>query len=146
MVSITTERQLEYLRAIAELTERLGYPPTVREIGEAVGVKSSSTAMRTLEALRRKGLVEWAPDSPRTIRLTWAGRRAVQGGKGARPCDHWTDEDLYIIWMAMDAIVHDVRVPSESLTDEQWRRAEQLYSELDRFVRIRQETSHGGRA
>lgn len=135
MVSITTERQLEYLRAIAELTEQLGYPPTVREIGEAVGVKSSSTAMRTLEVLRRKGLVEWAPESPRTIRLTWAGRRAVQGGNvAARPCDHWTDEDLYIIWMAMDALVHDVQVPSESLTDEQWRRAEQLFKQLDEFV------------
>lgn len=146
MVGRLTERQIEYLRTIAQLIEKNGYPPTVREVGKALGIKSSSTVAGMLQRLQRHGLIEWAPESPRTIRLTWAGRRAVQGGKDARPCDHWTDEDLYIIWMAMDAIVHDVRVPSESLTDEQWRRAEQLYSELDRFVRIRQETSHGGRA
>lgn len=139
MVGRLTERQNEYLRTIAQLIEKNGYPPTVREVGKALGIKSSSTVAGMLQRLQRHGLIEQAPESPRTIRLTWAGWRAVQGqgGKDTRPSDHWTDEDLYIIWMAMDAMVHDERVPSESLTDEQWRRAEQLFRELDMFIKGR---------
>lgn len=136
MVSITTERQLEYLRAIAELTERLGYPPTVREIGEAVRVRSSSTVMRTLEALRRKGLVEWEPEIRRTIRLTEAGRRVIQASSAAA-CgrfEHWTDEDYRILWMALGSFLGQASFVRGDLSPEQERRARELYWELREFV------------
>jgi SOS-response transcriptional repressor LexA len=62
-------RQQRILEFIAQHIEKNEYPPTVREIGEAVQLKSSSTVMGHLERLQKKGLISWEPHSPRTIRL-----------------------------------------------------------------------------
>lgn len=50
------------------LTEH-GYPPTVRDICEGVGLSSSSTVHAHLLRLRRQGRVEWADGKVRTLRL-----------------------------------------------------------------------------
>ncbi len=64
----------DILQVIHEsLTER-HYPPTVREIGKAVGLSSSSTVAAYLEKLLAEGLVEKDPAKPRTLELTQAGR------------------------------------------------------------------------
>jgi repressor LexA len=57
-------RILEYIRATVR--ER-GYPPTVREIGEAVGLTSSSSVHSQLENLERKGLLRKDPTKPRAL-------------------------------------------------------------------------------
>lgn len=46
-----------------------GYSPTVREIGQAVGLKSTSTVHAYLVRLKEKGLITVYPDAPRTIRI-----------------------------------------------------------------------------
>ncbi|MGI6834813.1 hypothetical protein RY280_16470 [Bacillus paralicheniformis] len=53
------KRTEQILEAIDELTKEKGFPPSVREIGERVGLKSSSTAKGHLDRLRKKGLVDW---------------------------------------------------------------------------------------
>ena len=63
------------IAAIAAHTERLGYPPSIREIGEAVGLKSTSTVHGYLSRLKDKGYIEWEPQSPRTLRI----KSEVQG-------------------------------------------------------------------
>jgi len=52
-----TERQRKILDVIAGFTAEHGYPPSVREIGELVGLSSSSTIHAHLKALERRGLI-----------------------------------------------------------------------------------------
>ncbi len=63
-----TERQRRILQAIGELTHEHGYPPSVREIGERVGLSSSSTIHAHLKALERRGLISRDPTKPRALR------------------------------------------------------------------------------
>src|SRR5215208_5335200 len=53
----TTQRQQRILDFIAETVRERGYPPTVREIGEAVGLTSSSSVHAQLANLERKGML-----------------------------------------------------------------------------------------
>lgn len=63
-----TERQQKILRAIAEFKSERGYPPSVREIGERVGLSSSSTIHAHLKALEKRGLISRDPTKPRALR------------------------------------------------------------------------------
>jgi len=63
-----TERQQRILRAINEFTAERGYPPSVREIGERVGLSSSSTIHAHLKALEKRGLISRDPTKPRAMR------------------------------------------------------------------------------
>ena len=68
MSDITT-RQERILAFIHETVRDRGYPPTVREIGEAVGLTSSSSVHAQLANLERKGLLHRDPTKPRAIGL-----------------------------------------------------------------------------
>jgi repressor LexA len=65
----TTPRQQRILEFIRRTVRERGYPPTVREIGEAVGLTSSSSVHAQLENLRRKGLLRKDPSKPRAIEM-----------------------------------------------------------------------------
>jgi len=60
-----TPRQQEILNFIRDYPHK--YPPTVREIGAGVGLKSSSTVHSHLTALVKQGLIEHRANSPRCI-------------------------------------------------------------------------------
>jgi SOS-response transcriptional repressor LexA len=62
----TSERIVE---AIIDLTNEYGYPPTIREISQRVGLSSSSTTKSHIDRLKRKGIVDYEPTKPRTIRV-----------------------------------------------------------------------------
>jgi repressor LexA len=64
-----TERQRQTLSFIAETVSERGYPPSVREIGEALGLASSSTVHSHLQALQRKGYLRIDPTKPRAIEV-----------------------------------------------------------------------------
>jgi repressor LexA len=72
----TTPRQQRILDYIRTTVRERGYPPTVREIGEAVGLTSSSSVHAQLENLRRKGLLRKDPTKPRAIEV--AGVRPME--------------------------------------------------------------------
>lgn len=57
------------MRFIKEEVKRKGYPPSVREIGEAVGLASSSTVHGHLARLESKGLIRRDPTKPRAIEI-----------------------------------------------------------------------------
>ncbi|HZV76922.1 MAG TPA: transcriptional repressor LexA [Candidatus Babeliales bacterium] len=63
-----TERQRRILDVIRSFTAEHGYPPSVREIGERVGLSSSSTIHAHLKALERRGLISRDPTKPRALR------------------------------------------------------------------------------
>lgn len=64
----TTERQQRILEVIRAFTAERGYPPSVREIGERVGLSSSSTIHAHLKTLERRGLISRDPTKPRALR------------------------------------------------------------------------------
>src|SRR6202790_2906810 len=70
-----TKRQQEIFDFIKRYSARHGYPPTVRDIGKAVGLASSSTVHQHLANLERFGLLRRDPSKPRAIELL---DRAVQ--------------------------------------------------------------------
>src|SRR5215207_6096009 len=64
-----TKRQQEIFDFIKKYSARYGYPPTVRDIGKAVGLASSSTVHAHLANLERLGLLRRDPTKPRAIEL-----------------------------------------------------------------------------
>jgi repressor LexA len=64
-----TNRQQEILRVVQDHIASHGYPPTVREIGDAVGLTSSSTVHAHLQALEARGALKRDPAKPRAIEL-----------------------------------------------------------------------------
>lgn len=64
-----TKRQRQILDFITSETHRRGYPPSVREIGVAVGLSSSSTVHSHLSALEAKGFIRRDPSKPRAIEV-----------------------------------------------------------------------------
>ncbi len=68
IVKPATERQRRILDIIRDFTAEHGYPPSVREIGERVGLSSSSTIHAHLKALERRGLISRDPTKPRALR------------------------------------------------------------------------------
>lgn len=64
-----TRRQQEILDYIRGEIHRRGYPPSVREIGEAIGLSSSSTVHSHLTALEHKGFIRRDPSKPRALEV-----------------------------------------------------------------------------
>jgi repressor LexA len=71
-----TARQQEIWQFLVMYVDDHGYPPTVREIGEEVGLASPSTVHAHLANLERVGLIKRDPSKPRAIELT--GHRRVE--------------------------------------------------------------------
>ena len=69
MTEQLTERQTKILDYIRYVTRIRSYPPSVREIGEAVGLSSSSTVHNHLNQLERRGLIKRDPSKSRTVQL-----------------------------------------------------------------------------
>ena len=65
-----TEKQLRVLAYVKEQIRKNGYAPSVREICQALGLRSTSTVHGYLARLQKKGLIQKAALKPRTIRIT----------------------------------------------------------------------------
>jgi repressor LexA len=78
-----TPRSLQVLRVIDRAVARDGYPPTVREIGAAVGLSSPSTVHAHLSTLRRAGCIEVVPEAKRAMSVTLLGRSVLNGERVA---------------------------------------------------------------
>ncbi len=64
-----TPKQLIVYDEIKKFVAKHKYSPTVRELAEAVGLKSSSTAHGYLQRLKTRGYIDYQPEQPRTIKL-----------------------------------------------------------------------------
>jgi len=73
-----TSRQGAILKYIKKVIDERGYPPSVREIGEAVGLRSSSTVHSHLVNLEKKGYIRRDPTKPRAIEVLGNKSSAVQ--------------------------------------------------------------------
>lgn len=81
-----TDRQRQVLECIEKSMRDRGYPPAVREIGEAVGLSSSSTVHMHLETLQRMGFLKRDPTKPRAIEVRWDPATGSQAER--RPVRH----------------------------------------------------------
>ena len=80
LVKDLTKRQREIFDFISRYLSRHGYPPTVREIGKALGLHSPSTVHAHLAKLEQIGLLRRDPSKPRAIELmVGKARRALKG-------------------------------------------------------------------
>ena len=73
-----TGRQQEIWKFLTDYVDEHGYPPTVREIGEAVGLASPSTVHAHLANLERAGLIKRDPTKPRALELRRDPKPAAQ--------------------------------------------------------------------
>ena len=81
-----TKRQKEIFDFIGKYAAKYGYPPTVREIGKAVGLHSSSTVHAHLANLEKIGLLRRDPTKPRAIEvLVGKAKKAIE-----RPASRWS--------------------------------------------------------
>ena len=80
-----TGRQQEIWDFLVEYVEQHGYPPTVREIGERVGLASPSTVHAHLANLERAGYLRRDPTKPRALELTGLRRQSTAGGPRGSP-------------------------------------------------------------
>jgi repressor LexA len=69
MAEQLTTRQRRILDVIRDAVADRGYPPSIREIGDAVGLTSTSSVHSQLEALQRKGFIRRDPTKPRAIEV-----------------------------------------------------------------------------
>ncbi|MGD0558414.1 MAG: transcriptional repressor LexA [Streptosporangiaceae bacterium] len=75
---VLTWRQRKVLQVIRESVQKRGYPPSMREIGEAVGLTSTSSVSYQLSTLQRKGYLHRDVGRPRTVEVRLPGHPAVR--------------------------------------------------------------------
>jgi len=86
MAEALTGKRQEILEYIGESLREHGYPPSVREIGEAVGLASSSTVHAHLALLQREGYLKRDPTKPRAIEVRYDP--SSKAAMPARPVRH----------------------------------------------------------
>ena len=82
-----TPRQRKVLEVIRDSVERRGYPPTVREIGEAVGLTSTSSVSHQLQTLQKKGFLRRDPSRPRAVDVRLPGDAAAAEARAEQQHD-----------------------------------------------------------
>jgi repressor LexA len=78
-----TPRQRRVLDVIRDSVDSRGYPPSMREIGERVGLTSSSSVSHQLRVLEQKGLLRRDPNRPRAIEVRYPGELAEAGRRSS---------------------------------------------------------------
>lgn len=63
------EKDNEVLHAIKTLIKKKSHAPTIREIAKAANIKSTSTTFAYMQRLKKKGLIDWQPQTWRTLHI-----------------------------------------------------------------------------
>ena len=121
---VLTVRQRKVLQVIRESVEKHGYPPTMREIAQAVGLSSTSSVAYQLETLQSKGYLHRDAGRPRTVEVRLPGHPPVRPGPGAsneaRPglpgFDIPSQEAIFVPWIGRIAAGEPI-LADQSLED-----------------------------
>ncbi|HEX6449193.1 MAG TPA: transcriptional repressor LexA [Trebonia sp.] len=79
---VLTWRQRKVLQVIRDSVQKRGYPPSMREIGEAVGLTSTSSVSYQLSTLQKKGYLHRDVGRPRTVEVRLPGHPAIRPEQG----------------------------------------------------------------
>ncbi len=97
---VLTWRQRKVLQVIRDSVQRRGYPPSMREIGEAVGLTSTSSVSYQLSTLQNKGYLRRDAGRPRTVEVRLPGHPAIRPEPGfddeETPMDITSQEAAYV--------------------------------------------------
>jgi repressor LexA len=96
---VLTWRQRKVLQVIRDSVQRRGYPPSMREIGEAVGLTSTSSVSYQLSTLQSKGYLRRDAGRPRTVEVRLPGHPAIRPEPGAdddAPMNITSQEAAYV--------------------------------------------------
>ncbi len=97
---VLTWRQRKVLQVIRDSVQRRGYPPSMREIGEAVGLTSTSSVSYQLSTLQNKGYLRRDAGRPRTVEVRLPGHPAIRPEPGFEeddtPMDITSQEAAYV--------------------------------------------------
>ncbi|PWW23358.1 repressor LexA [Geodermatophilus normandii] len=91
-----TQRQRRVLEVIRDSIERRGYPPSVREIGEAVGLSSASSVAHQLSVLQKKGWLRRDPNRPRALDVRLPGDATAETAAPAAAAPDGTAAPTYV--------------------------------------------------
>ncbi|WP_369259111.1 transcriptional repressor LexA [Geodermatophilus amargosae] len=91
-----TQRQRRVLEVIRDSIERRGYPPSVREIGEAVGLSSASSVAHQLSVLQKKGWLRRDPNRPRALDVRLPGDATADTAPAAPAAPDGTTAPTYV--------------------------------------------------
>src|SRR5580658_4147917 len=84
---VLTWRQRKVLQVIRDSVQKRGYPPSMREIGEAVGLTSTSSVSYQLSTLQRKGYLHRDVGRPRTVEVRLPGHPAIRPDQNGKESD-----------------------------------------------------------
>ncbi|MCQ4618025.1 transcriptional repressor LexA [Corynebacterium sp. CCUG 69979] len=87
-IKTLTERQRRILEVIQDAVVLRGYPPSIREIGDAAGLQSTSSVAYQLKELEKKGFLRRDPNKPRAVDL----RHLPENGRKKRKADPKPDD------------------------------------------------------
>ncbi|WJY68224.1 transcriptional repressor LexA [Corynebacterium auris] len=83
--SVLSDRQRRILEVIRDAVVLRGYPPSIREIGDAAGLQSTSSVAYQLKELEKKGFLRRDPNKPRAVDLRHLPEAPKRGAKAAPP-------------------------------------------------------------
>jgi len=101
-----TPRQTKVLLSIKDSIEKRGYPPSMREIGEAVGLTSSSSVAHQLRVLEEKGFLKRDPNRPRALEVFLPEVMAARRSMGATVAEPESSYDETGVGDAMPAATY----------------------------------------
>jgi repressor LexA len=101
-----TPRQIRVLATIKDSIEQRGYPPSMREIGEKVGLTSSSSVAHQLRVLEEKGFLKRDPNRPRALEVFLPEVMAARRSMGSPVADDQTSYDETGVGDAMPAATY----------------------------------------
>jgi repressor LexA len=108
-----TQRQREIYDFVVRYADRHGYPPTVREIGEAVGLASPSTVHAHLANLERAGYLRRDPTKPRALELVGRGRAKAFASGPVTPAD----SDVHVLPLVGEIAAGGPLLAEENIED-----------------------------
>jgi repressor LexA len=138
-----SERQREILEFLRNFTAHNGYPPSVREIGEAVGLSSSSTVHSHLNTLENRGFIKRDPSSARALTvieqdeesLRAAGIRKTTEDAGHRDPDAFTRLPPGIVELPLvGRVAAGIPTLAEQNIEESFMLPTQLVSDSSSFL------------
>jgi len=142
---VLTWRQRKVLQVIRDSVQKRGYPPSMREIGEAVGLTSTSSVSYQLSTLQKKGYLHRDVGRPRTVEVRLPGHPAVRPeqavngtvaeGDGETPAggmDIASQEATYVPWVGR--IAAGVPITADQQVEDIFPLPRQLVGEGSLFM------------
>lgn len=91
MVESLPPRQRDVLRFIVKLTDERGFPPTLSELAQAMGLRNRMTVHQHVTALKNKGMVHWEPGLNRSLRVIGTAQQELAPAPGHAPASNYEE-------------------------------------------------------